>query len=54
MTVSVLSGKDASGLLQGVWLVEISELDAFRRSDVSRVAVPLLAPTGTGRRMAQR
>ena len=36
-SISTFEGKDASELLQGVWLVEISELDAFRRSDVSRI-----------------
>lgn len=30
-------GKDASELLQGVWLVEVAELDAFRRTEVSRI-----------------
>lgn len=36
-SISTFEGKDASELLQGVWLVEIGELDAFRRSDVSRI-----------------
>lgn len=30
-------GKDASELLQGVWLVEIAELQAFRNSDIDRI-----------------
>ena len=36
-SIRTFEGKEASELLQGVWLVEISELDAFRRSDVSRI-----------------
>lgn len=36
-SIRTFEGKDASELLQGVWLVEISELDAFRHSDVSRI-----------------
>ena len=35
--IRTFEGKEASELLQGVWLVEISELDAFRQSDVSRI-----------------
>lgn len=35
--IRTFEGKEASELLQGVWLVEISELDAFRRTDVSRI-----------------
>lgn len=35
--IRTFEGKEASELLQGVWLVEIAELDAFRRSDVSRI-----------------
>jgi predicted P-loop ATPase len=30
-------GKEASEMLQGVWLVEVAELDAFRRTDVARI-----------------
>ena len=30
-------GKDASELLKGVWLVEIAELEALRKTDVARV-----------------
>ena len=30
-------GKDASELLQGVWLVEVAELEALRKTDVARV-----------------
>lgn len=35
--IRTFEGKDASELLQGVWLVEIGELDAFRQTDVSRI-----------------
>lgn len=34
-SIRTFEGKEASELLQGVWLVEIQELDAFRRSDVA-------------------
>lgn len=34
-SIRTFEGKEASELLQGVWLVEIAELDAFRRSDVT-------------------
>lgn len=34
-SIRSFEGKEASELLQGVWLVEIAELDAFRRSDVA-------------------
>lgn len=36
-SIRSFEGKDASELLQGVWLVEISELDAFRKTDVARI-----------------
>lgn len=36
-SISTFEGKEASELLQGVWLVEVAELDAFRRADVSRI-----------------
>ena len=36
-SIRTFEGKDASELIQGVWLVEVSELDAFRKSDVSRI-----------------
>ena len=36
-SIRTFEGKEASELLQGVWIVEIAELDAFRRSDVSRI-----------------
>lgn len=36
-SISTFEGKEASELIQGVWLVEVAELDAFRRSDVSRI-----------------
>lgn len=36
-SIRTFEGKEASELLQGVWLVEISELDAFRSTDVSRI-----------------
>ncbi|MDR1329564.1 MAG: virulence-associated E family protein [Oscillospiraceae bacterium] len=35
--IRTFEGKEASELLQGVWLVEISELDAFKRTDTSRI-----------------
>lgn len=35
--IRTFEGKEASELLQGVWLVEVAELDAFRRTDVSRI-----------------
>ncbi|MGN0363678.1 MAG: VapE domain-containing protein [Bilifractor sp.] len=36
-SMRTFEGKEASELLQGVWIVEIAELDAFRRTDVSRI-----------------
>ena len=36
-SIRTFEGKEASELLQGVWLVEIAELDAFRKTDVSRI-----------------
>ena len=36
-SVRTFEGKEASELLQGVWLVEVAELDAFRRTEVSRI-----------------
>lgn len=36
-SIRTFEGKEASELLQGVWLVEVSELDAFRRTEVSRI-----------------
>lgn len=36
-SIRTFEGKEASELLQGVWLVEVAELDAFRRTDVSRI-----------------
>lgn len=35
--IRTFEGKEASELIQGVWLVEIGELDAFRQTDVSRI-----------------
>lgn len=35
--IRTFEGKEASELLQGVWLVEIGELDAFRQTDVARI-----------------
>ena len=35
--IRTFEGKEASELLQGTWIIEISELDAFRRTDVSRI-----------------
>lgn len=34
-SIRTFEGKEASELLQGVWIVEVAELDAFRRSDVA-------------------
>lgn len=36
-SIRTFEGKDASELLQGVWLVEVAELQAFRKSDVDRI-----------------
>ena len=36
-SIRTFEGKDASELLAGVWLVEVAELDAFRKTDVSRI-----------------
>ena len=36
-SIRTFEGKEASELLQGVWLVEIGELDAFNRTDVGRI-----------------
>lgn len=36
-SIRTFEGKEASELLQGVWLVEVAELDAFRNSDVARI-----------------
>lgn len=36
-SIRTFEGKDASELLPGVWIVEVAELDAFRRTDVSRI-----------------
>lgn len=36
-SISSFEGKDAAELLQGIWIVEISELDAFRKSETSRI-----------------
>lgn len=36
-SIRTFEGKEASELLQGVWIVEIAELDAFRSSDVQRI-----------------
>ncbi|MFI3279612.1 MAG: virulence-associated E family protein [Rikenellaceae bacterium] len=35
--IRTFEGKEASELVQGVWLVEIGELDAFRQTDVARI-----------------
>lgn len=34
-SIRTFEGKEASELLQGVWIIEVAELDAFRRTDVS-------------------
>ncbi len=36
-SIRTFEGKEASELLQGVWIVEIQELDAFRKTDVARI-----------------
>ena len=36
-SIRTFEGKEASELLQGVWIVEIPELDAFRRTEVARI-----------------
>lgn len=36
-SISTFEGKEAAELLRGVWIVEIAELQAFRRSDVARI-----------------
>ena len=36
-SLRTFEGKEASELLQGVWIVEVGELDAFRRTDVARI-----------------
>ena len=36
-SIRTFEGKEASELIQGVWLVEISELEAFRSTDVGRI-----------------
>lgn len=36
-SIRTFEGKEASELIQGVWLVEVSELDAFNKSDVARI-----------------
>lgn len=36
-SIRSFEGKEAAELLPGVWLVEVAELDAFRRTDVARI-----------------
>lgn len=36
-SIRTFEGKEASELLQGVWLVEIGELDAFKKTDTERI-----------------
>lgn len=36
-SIRTFEGKEASELLQGVWLVEVAELNAFRRTDIARI-----------------
>ncbi|MGE4215141.1 MAG: VapE domain-containing protein [Anaerotignaceae bacterium] len=36
-SIRSFEGKEASELLQGVWIVEVGELDAFNRTDVGRI-----------------
>ena len=36
-SIRTFEGKETAELLPGVWLVEVAELDAFKKSDVSRI-----------------
>lgn len=36
-SIRTFEGKEASELIQGVWIVEIAELGAFQKSDVARI-----------------
>lgn len=36
-SIRTFEGKNAAELLQGVWIIEIAELDAFRRADVATI-----------------
>ena len=36
-SIRTFEGKEAAELLQGAWLIEIAELDAFNKSDVARI-----------------
>ena len=36
-SIRTFEGKEAAELLPGVWIVEVAELDAFRRTEVSRI-----------------
>lgn len=36
-SIRTFEGKAASELLQGVWIVEVAELDSFKNSDISRI-----------------
>jgi len=36
-SIRTFEGKEASELLQGTWIVEVAELDAFRGSDINRI-----------------
>ena len=36
-SIRTFEGKEASELLQGTWIVEVAELDAFRNGDVARI-----------------
>ncbi|WVJ71791.1 VapE domain-containing protein [Paracoccus marcusii] len=48
-----LGSKDAALHMQGVWIVEIAELDAIGRAEVSRIKAFLTAPpTASARPMA--
>lgn len=36
-SIRTFEGKEASELLQGTWIVEVAELDAFRHAEVARI-----------------
>lgn len=36
-TIRTFDGKEAAELLQGVWLVEIAELEAFKKNEIKSI-----------------